>query len=269
MKRLTFAIALAGLVLVAGRSPSQTKLPVYDPNADNTAIKNVAFEDAAGQKNFRHGQLLQVTMNNKDTIRGTLVRTDPKTNQLYIRTQPRSAPVAVAQKDIQKIEKGVRTGEGGIRPAGFEQEVVLPEIHQLVVMNGPVKNVQYYDFSLSQSERSLLRELEEAENEFAQLDYLNKQRIQLLENEMAILVERKRTHELVNGLLEQRLTNNPFAPHEADNNNVVFLKHDQPAVGGVLAQTTLETQVKTRNALKTLQGRAVFEDGRIVAVVAE
>ncbi len=259
------------LVLLVALPPAsaQIKLPVFDPDAPAADVRNVAFEPAKERGDFRHGALLQITLNDGSKVRGTLVRADNKSKKLYVRTEPGAAPRGIAQQEIKSVEKGVRAPKDGVRPAGFQGEVVEPEINRIVIYNGLQQQVRYSQQALSPGERSVLRELEEAENELNRLEASSQAYAETSEAEIGILRERYRSHALINAMLVHQLTNIPWYEPAYKSHHFLWLRDDQPELLKAAAPPPPEALSKARDHLKTLQARAVYENDRIVAVALE
>jgi hypothetical protein len=260
----------SSLILLAALNPAraQIKLPVFDPDAPAADVRNVAFEPAKERADFRHGAFLQVTLNDGAKIRGTLVRVDGKAGKLFVRSAPGTTPRAIEQKDIKSVEKGVRAGKEGIRPAGFQGEIVEPEIQRIVIYNGLQPRVRYSQQTLSPSERAWLRDMEEAENELGRLEASSQFSADTTDTILRIQHERLRSHALVNALLLQQLTSAPWYEPAFNSQHILSLQPDQPELLKI-APPPPEVLSKARDHLKTLQARAVYENDRIVAVALE
>ena len=202
MRRSTVSLALLLLAIYPMSVRAQVKLPVFDDVKEKS--KAVVFQDATAPDDYRHGNRLRVTLNGGTQINGILVRTSPNKQQIYVRTQPGSPPRAIALSDIKRVEKGV------IKEVGFAGDVTVPEIQELVIYNGAKRTVTYRASTLSSSELSQLGDLEAAENEMARLEFLTGLEERVLKNDIANQREQRKTRELVNQLLVQRLNYDPY-----------------------------------------------------------
>src|SRR5262249_29566965 len=150
--------------------------------------KGVSFEEATEVGDFKHGQILMVTLNNDKKLVGTLVRVDKKNTRIFLRTDPGTLPVAIASKDVKRVDKALRKND--IKPAkGGESEnesIVQPEISSIIVYNGPYRSVTYISQVLSPGEKALLADLEAAERDVARLEQLLDMKTKFLEEEFAL-----------------------------------------------------------------------------------
>lgn len=251
------ALVLLGLATSQGRA--QIKLPVFDQETD---VKGPVWKPASTVADYKHGTFVRVTRTKGDgPILGTLVRVDRKGKRLFVRSEPGEPPVAVSQKDIKNVESSE------IRPAGWGQPGQA-EIHKVVIYNGPRMTVHYYTISLSPGERKLVTELEEAENELARLQHQLDFRERDQELDTAIRAERHRSHDLMNQMLtNQILASYLFGPPYGSFHSL-NINHNQWDAGRPLPPPIPpDTLKKARERVEVALGRAVYEDGRIVAVV--
>lgn len=194
----TFVVALG---LLSQPIQAQIKLPVFDPDRELQGSKEVTYKPATEARDFRHGAMMALTMTNDTRMNGTLVRVDRKNHRLFIRTEAGAVPVAVNEKDIKKVEKATYA----IRPVGSADDLVIqPEIQKVVIYNGSVPSVSYIGSSLSPSEQTYLRGLEEAENEMMRLQGVMNSKTSVLSTEVAVQAERRRYAELVNLMLQKQ-----------------------------------------------------------------
>jgi len=167
---------------------------------DGKAVRTKTDFQPVAKEDLRHGQVLEVTTKGSK-VKGTFIRADG--DRLYIRTQPGAAPTAVARQDAE-IRKEVRyaVSKDDIKVVGTESDVMEPEIQTFEIVNGNKRTVSYVGRSLSSGERSMLQNLESAENEMAQLQYLQDRQQSVLETTIAMQSEQKRSLELQNRYME-------------------------------------------------------------------
>jgi hypothetical protein len=282
------SLVLFGLALAPAGARAQIKLPVFED--DGGPIKNVVYQEAKGG-DLQHGKLLNVTLKGDQTVKGTLVRVDRNAKVIYLRTEPGAKPRAIKQDDITKVDKGV------IKQASFSQDARAPEIRPLIIINGGKKTVSYDAPSLSPGEQAQLRELEAAENEYARIESQVNFQNQVLENDIALQAGQVRAQELMNELLQKReipggyansVAATPFYSNYGYNfiptigNGFEYASKFIPAsyqttplpmvrAGTVFPNLTVppEALSKARQSLATAQNRAVFENGRLVAFIAD
>jgi hypothetical protein len=291
MKRFAFLLVIL-LGSTAQTVQAQIKLPVFDPEKDTPGTKEVVFKPATEARDFRHGSVLLITMNDKAAkkVRGTLVRVDRKEHRLYVRTEPGAAPIAIDEKDVKKVEKATYA----IRPVGTSDDLVVqPEISKIVVYNGNVMSISYVGSTLSPGEKAYLNGLEEAENQVMRLQTVASVRNSVLENEAIIQYERRKSSQIINNLLLRQLWNMGNYAH-TDVNGIpqIPLGYGNPAYAGVLgvsssswntlnishdqqdllkvtmptAQDALELKTAREN-LANMQARILYDEGNITAVV--
>jgi hypothetical protein len=257
--------SLFALLLAGSSASAQIKLPVF--TEEPQGLKNVVFSDAGEARDFRHGRLVRVTpVGQKEAIQGILVRTDGKSGRIYVRTEPGAPPRVFTDKEIAKIEKG------SIKLASHQEDVFQPEIRPIVIMNGSRRTVNYSAPTLSPGELSILRELEASENALAKLEF-TASRGEIVQNlDIAILAEHRDSQAMQNELLWRQIYSRfelrpyplPIRPVTANTTAV----REGASVMPVLSVPP-EQLSKARQAYETAQNRAIFESGRLVAVVDE
>jgi hypothetical protein len=282
--RVALAAALVSLFGFSTPSQAQVKLPVFD-ESDNQ-VRNVSFQDAKESVDFRHGKLLRVTMNNGETMKGTVVRTDPKRKVIYLRTEAGSMPRALVVNDIKRVEKGI------IVQASTRSDVTSPEIQEMVIYNGGTKTVSYRAPTLSHQELVVLEDLEAAQNELARQKRLARMQDAVVANEIAIQSEDRQMRDIINRLLEVRLANYGMEGPYFDRTGRTVSIAGLPLYGGnqwgtelVIAQTapaqvltfgptvtpkvltTPDPLAESRRALAAVENRAIYEDGHLIAVM--
>jgi hypothetical protein len=190
MRLASFALLVGFLALPATTLAQDGKTP---------ATVKTDFQPI-GKDDLRHGQVLEVNSKGTKTT-GTLVRVDG--DRLYLRTQPGAAPTVIARKDAE-IKKEVKYGvsKDGVKLVGTESDVIEPEIQAVEIINGTKRIVRYTGPVLSSGERSMLQNLESAENEMAQLQYLQDRQQIVLENSIAMQTDQRRAMELQNRYME-------------------------------------------------------------------
>jgi hypothetical protein len=257
--------SLFALLLAGSSASAQIKLPVFTD--EKQGLKNVVFSEATEASDFRHGRLVRVTpVGQKEPIQGILVRTDGKTGRIYVRTEPGAPPRIFTDKEIAKVEKGM------IKHVGYQEDVTRPEIQPMVIMNGPRRTVTYSASTLSPGELSLLREMEASENALANLEFVAS-RGEIVQNlDIAVLAEHRNTQALQNELLWRQIYSRfelrpyplPIDPVTANTSAV----RQGTSVMPVLSVAP-EQMAKARQAYESARTRAIFESGRLVAVVVE
>jgi hypothetical protein len=274
---------------------AQIKLPVFDES--NAKNQDVSFEDAC-DGNYHHGTLVRITRNDdaKKPIEGVVVRTDSKKALLYVRTAPGAPPRAFAVSDIRRIEKGV------IRRVGSTGDAATPEIHRLVILNGTKKTVSYSAPTLSSGELEQLRDLEAAENDLARVEDMSRLEERAWATTLTAQAKEKETREMANEFLWQYLArrrNNPDLPFTDTQTEVVpgpnatywgygygrtvvvDRRADDAVLGAIISfvqsPPALAAKAPAPNGATAAaqrrylaaQSRAVYENGRLVAVVVD
>lgn len=150
---------------------------------------------AAGEESLKHGMKLRVTMKDKSQFQGTLVWADEAGGYWMIRSRPGAAPQKVLEKDIAEYQRIRLVNDAG------DAQPDEPEIHQVSVVNGTLRNVQFFAPALSTSERSRLTDLELAENELARAEQMMSYLMQSLRDELQAIREDLRFQDQRNNLL--------------------------------------------------------------------
>ncbi len=283
-------ILLVALVMLFASSTwvdAQIKLPVFED--ERPGLKNVVYKDASGAGDFQHGRLVRLTMNGDSTVKGILVRTDRKNGRVFVRTEAGAAPVIVSVKDVKKMEKGV------IREVSFDDDVYQPEIQQLVIFNSGKKSVRYIAPTLSSGEMARLTEMEAAENELARLEYLASVEERVLENDVAMQAAQRRTQELISQILWRQMAPSAYNANvpptgvyvgsSQANSGQPFVAEPWPnfpnfgatplpfvRMGAAVfprLPVSSDALVSARRNFMVAQNFAIFERGRLVAVIAE
>jgi hypothetical protein len=262
---------VASLVCSVGTAHAQFKFPTP---AASKAAKDVTFEQVKDTADLKHGTLVSVELNNGDKVTGNVVRFDAKSNTVFVRTAAGKAPVAVAESDVKKMDKGVRQTPKGAR------NVVNPEIFQQVGVNGTHRTVTYSSKVLSPAEREVLEQLQKAENARATLAHHDDLRDRAMNQELAVADERVKMQRLINQTLQwENWVNYPYPPatiydagHRTLNayKGVISVLPPVMPLAGVAAMIPVVEPQAMANALKAwadLQKKAVYEDGRLIAVI--
>jgi hypothetical protein len=280
--RLHVLIAfLVGLAVAPGWARAQIKLPVFEDDAG--ASKNIVFEEANQVGDFQHGKLLRVTGTDGKTVQGILVRVDRQKHRLFLRTTPGAVPVAIAEKDVKKVEKGV------IKDGNNKQDYTRPEIQATSIINGTKQNISFSAPTLSSGELAHLRRMETGDHELNRLEQLAAREAKVLEEDMAIQTEQRKTQELLNAVLFnynlQMYDVGPVPPFPLTYAAVPWLSGNGQPWGGVISTlpsalrqgptvfpglpVSHEALAKARDQALQVQNRGVYEDGRLVAVILE
>lgn len=235
------------------------------PGLGQAQVKFVAFKPETGN-DLRHGLSVSLTVKgNTQPIAGTVVRYDQKTNQIYLRTSPGAAPVAIAQKDIVKAEKKV-SDKVQFAADGASPDITVDEIQTLEIINGTRRTVSYYAPTLSPGELTQLSSLQSAENEIARLNYLADLQNQVLNNALALQTgQRKRTEMLNQRLLTEPLVWGTHIPGYGYGPSTIV--PPAPISPNVTIAPESKDISAARQNLQAAQSRAVFERGRLVAVI--
>jgi hypothetical protein len=230
-----------------------------------------------------HGKKVRVRSGDKVHLEGTFVRGRDIAGGrvLYVRTRPGALPVAW------------RTGAAAAGDAPGRAPIFVlkgdpkPEISTMTIRQGPISSTSYSSDVLSPEEKVVLVSLDSAEQEVAQLQMQSLLRSMNLAAADAILIERLKTQQLLNLSLGQQLTAiaDPTFP---------LVRFGSPflgiGLGGLDAYTAIaasqvaaavpvparppaeaiaDSLAKARRELLTVQTRAIYENGRIVAVSVE
>jgi len=280
--RIAFLPALVfGLVAVPGTVFAQ-------PNV-KTEFQPVVKDD------LRHGQVLEITPKGGNKITGTLVRVDG--DRLFVCTQSGALPQAVARKDAEiKKEVQYKVSKDNVKLVGSESDVIEPEIQAVEIVNGNKRTVRYQSSTLSSGERSMLQNLQSAENEMAELQYLQDRQQIVMENTIAMQTEQRRSLELQNRYMDwmnmylrrqDPITDywtsswgrNPWGqgyynwpqgniatPYTGQFQGIMpVIQQGAMVTPNIVIQP--EALSKARQNLATAQNAAVFERNRLVAVV--
>ena len=222
----------------------------------------MTYQEAKSKSDLKHGTLVRLKLQNGSEVVGHVVYMDTKENRLFVRSKPGEKPVAYAEGDLRKIEKAVRQ-------VGSEN-VVEPEIHKQTIYNGSLSTVTYFSKVLSPQEKETLVRLQNAENAHAAMLDQKDLRESALARVYSSLDEGLRTQRLINLTLwtENRLllpSEMPIAGavNSADSSGPTALErmvNQYPPVDLQVWRSNVEE-------LQKLRGQAVYENGRLVAVV--
>jgi hypothetical protein len=268
---------------------AQIKGGLFEPDESNPPM----VKEASHADDFKHGNRLVITRKDGSRVAGTLVRVDRKGKRLFLRTEPGEPPVAVQNDDVKKAEKiMVRPAGGGSQAEKTDNQ---PEIHRMIIRQGTDFSVHYFAPNVSHGERTSLAQLEAAENELSNLQALSSLNGEYVQNERALQVRRRQVQEtyllaqdamyrlavaswvppyLVNypgyyfgmgGYNGAGLGSTSISPPETGNEGAL-----QTTFATTLAKgASSEAIARARENLAVAQRNAVYEDGRIVAVVYE
>jgi len=194
-------VPIVGVIILLTSSrlvQAQIKLAVFDAEEETKSkIKGVAFEDAKKADDFKHGNLLQLTLKDNSRVVGTLVWADKKNKRLYLRRGTGMPPQPFDEKQITKVQKGVKEAKGKkqkgkneIIPAALAPAPAVvnqPEILRITEINGNLTTVRYYAPELSPGEKMQLHDMEAAENQAARTQYLMSQILDSVGNQAQML----------------------------------------------------------------------------------
>ncbi len=258
----------------SGSLCAQIKLAVFDPSGDpSSGLKGVAFQPAKEAADFTHGTLLALTLNDGKRVIGTMVRSDPKTKRIFVRTKPGVVPGAYAETDLKHVEKATRpVSAEGITPAGTATEtVVQPEIIKQIIFNGPRRSVRIFSVVVSPGERELLNLIESAENDLLTLEDQAGLRIDAIDTELALQGERLRTQTLINSSMRTNLDAKDRWYILRGTWDLIFhiplVIPPRTHLSATLPEIDREKLKTAREALKLALQGTVFENGQLVAVV--
>lgn len=275
------ALLASALWLLPSRALAQIKLPFYDPEEDSVRHREVVFEQATRLSDYRHGNLLQVIMGDGTKIEGTLVRVDAEREMLYIRRLPGTKPISIDLKKAKTVAKGLRQEKGsknGIAPIGFGKETINnPEIQRIEITHGPTKTIHYLAPNLSPAERMRLVEMANAENNLMRAEEQGLYTAIIRQEEVNIRREQRNQQELLTQLLYRSLIapavlTTHYGYGQVPTDYALAMTLARPTDNGMLKTIQTETPTYLKQAQLTytqLRTRAVYEDNRIVAVVAE
>jgi len=264
-----------GLVC-AQPAQAQTKQPVAEAPAPK-----LVYEQAAQPQDLKHGTLIALTLDDESATKltGTLVRWDNAKKRLFVRSEAQVAPKAVEVQRIKRFEIAAtkRTASAdGIQLAAFREAAirVQPEIHRMAIYQGAAPEVHYFAPRLSEGEQTRLTELEEAENELARLEAVQVENAVAREANARWRAERMRTLQLLNSLLFQQVET-PYPPYPYPpyprwlSGAVVQLQIDEPPPPPMEKAVNPEVLARARAKVREVQSRAVYEEGRLIAVVTD
>jgi hypothetical protein len=268
------ALSLIAL-LAAASSVAQAQVKFADLKAGAQA-KDVFFEPA--KQLPAHGTLVALELANGDKVQGHVVRFDLGANELFLRTKPGTAPLVFAGNNIKQMQVASRPGEKGVR-----QIIVAPEIFTQVIYNGTQRSVAFASNVLSPGERDLLARLQKAENDCAALVHQRDQRELAVAQDMALQEEQVKTQRLINQTLRnENSINYPYPPATPDAAGLLTLRAFRgvwtilpqvvPSAVGVvnaLPVPDAKAMAECQAELARLQSQAVYENGRLVAVVVK
>jgi hypothetical protein len=268
---------------------AQIKAGRFEPDASNAPL----VKEANHADDFKHGNRLVISKNDGSRVVGTLVRVDRKNKRLFLRTEPGEPPVAVQNDEVKKAEKiMIRPVVGGSEAEKADNQ---PEIHRMVIYQGAGSSVHYFGPSLSLGEKTNLAQLEIAENEMAGLQALAVLNGQYVQDERALEAQRRQAQETyyqAQGSLYRVAVAGGFnysgwgypgyyslgAYYGGGGSTSTYITPPDTANEGVFKTTfatTLANSVspeaiaKARQNLALAQRNAVYEDGRMVAVLYE
>jgi hypothetical protein len=282
---------------------AQIKLPIFDPEEETkNKIKGIAFEEAKQTNDFKHGNLLLVTLKDNTKLVGRLVWVDRKNNRLYLRRAAGMPPLAVDEKQILKVEKGVKEAKGknGIVPAAAKREVVNePEIFRITEINGSLVTVRYIAPDLSPGEKTQLKDMEAAENNAARKQFMMSQLLHAIGDQAETLRYRQliasKQYEMMSTYTQEQAWLSSYSPYQPgyDIYGVPFggvrpdtlFSQSYASTGGIMGggssvtslaadmtslmanEPTLAADLaKANQTLTTSRGRGVFEGGELIAV---
>jgi hypothetical protein len=267
---LGVAVAVGAL---AGSVQTQEKfIGPFDPDASKGAAPGVSYQPAK-PADFKHGARLQLTLKNDTKVTGTLVRLDRKNQSYVLRTAPGTAPVAYPHNEVKNVERIV------IREAVDAGS--QPEIVRQVIINGNRRTVSYYSEVVSPGEREALEQMAKAENELIALEEREDLREAAVNAERAMQAELLQTQreinfalQLVNRIQPVYLVENhqeyPIVLHNPHRETIVHFRGLSPREinwsEGPPAVSS-EALSKAREAVRVSSNRAIYEDGRLIAVV--
>lgn len=189
-------ILLSAVAAFAVLTASASALP---PMGKDININARVKPAAAGEETLKHGMKLRLTMKDKSQLQGTLVWADEAGGYWMIRSRPGAVPQKVMEKDIAEYQRIRLVNDAG------EAQPDEPEIHQVSVINGTLRKVQFFAPALSTSERSRLSDLEIAENEMARAEQMMSYLMESLRDELQAIREDLRFQDQRNLLLTQYL----------------------------------------------------------------
>ena len=272
----TMALSMVA-VLACGLSSAQALPPIGKEVKEKPKIKQPAPDET-----LKHGMKLVVNLNDKTSVRGTVVWADNSGDYLLLRTTPGAAPKKILGKNIADITRIRMTSDTG---------TVLPdepEIHQVTVMNGSQKTVRYFAPSLSPQERAKLAEMESADDETARVENTLRLANEALREEVRAAREATIAQERQNALLATQLywlSGGPYyggyypAPYGGYYPTALYGYNGasgSSAPSGRLMEVAMTKEIALTKELAKLQrnqaqvqSAGLYEDGRLVAVSLE
>jgi hypothetical protein len=230
---------------------------------------------ATGEEKLSHGMKLVITMNDKSTVRGTVVWADEDADYLLLRVKPGTAPRKILGKNIADVTRIRLTSDSG---------TVLPdepEIHAVTMDNG-ARTVKYFAPTLSPAEKAKLADLETAQNETAQTEYVMSLAMQTMREEARTAREKTIAQAKNNEFMNVDLYWFAAGPYYYAR----YYGYGYPAYGvsttysnssPTLTETVLTKDLplvgklaKQRRDLAQMQNQVLFDDrGQLVAVLTE
>ena len=165
MNRLYMPALLGVLTFACGPLLAQEKAVP----SDKSPVQPGTYRFVSNKEVLTHGDA--VTMTRKSggaTVSGVFVYADETSGRLFVRPQAGRPPVAVAVRDIDKIDRitpaSGRADKGGVRPAIDTGATPAPnyEIHEMRGYNGPYMSIYFDSSSVSAEERKQLLAIEQA-----------------------------------------------------------------------------------------------------------
>ncbi len=147
------------------------KKKVVSPDQYQQLTEAATTPTALGGEGLHNGDMVSLRRKGVEgRLNGTFVYEDAKTSRIFVRPRAGEAPVPVALKDIEDVERIVPAstsgGKDGVRFATDDgPRARHREIYMLEIYNGPVKEVRYYGPNLSPAEKQELAALQKAANE--------------------------------------------------------------------------------------------------------
>ncbi len=101
------------ITTIAVTSPLSAQVKFADfSSAPEAPSKSISYQEAKSKRDLKHGTLVSLNLSDGTKVTGHVVRFDPKSNQLFLRTRPGQLPVGYAEGDIMKIARATTTGGG-------------------------------------------------------------------------------------------------------------------------------------------------------------
>lgn len=260
-------LGLLGIALALGLTLS--KAQALPPVGKVVKVKETPA--ATGEK-LSHGMRLVLTMNDKTSVSGTVVWADDEADYLLLRVKPGTPPRKILGKNIADVVRIRLTSDSGnVLPDD-------PEIHTVTMENG-ARTVKYFAPTLSPGEKARLADLEMAENETAQTEYMMSLALQTMREETQTARERSISRAKRNEWMNVDLYWYASGPYYYAR----FLNYGYPGYGSgysAPASTVTETVLtkditlanklaKLRRDLAQMQNQGLYDNGRLVAVLTE